>query len=404
MSGGLEQRYRRVLRILPSYYRKQWEEDMVTAFLESSLTGDPEEDEFITEYGKPSLAEIASVAGLAARLYLGGAGAPRRYFAWGQATRWAVLVVLLEHAVRALAGLVFLAWAHRLLGWLPVPPARVLATQSGTGIWPAVWYAVGYAWIVAYLALVLGYRRTAQVIAVLAISPDLIYLLQSQFGIGQVPRLVPWAIGPWAMWILIDLVPVLAMAAFHRDAPPVERRPWLRALPVTFLLVAVPLLAVEFTGHDGWVPGAPGLFCVLVAVACLVHAPRARSRATSGIWSLTLMLLAADTGLLRILTLGIYPHDPRMIWTGLAELAVMVAAAAVVAPDVRGLSSRGSRGGRALGDRARRLREPILAKTHPRPPDDAPALEPAAAKNYTGLDQLRQHAPRTPAPHRDRGN
>jgi hypothetical protein len=206
------------------------------------------------------------------------------------------------------------------------------------------------------------------------------------------------------MWVLIDLVPVLAMAAFHRDAPPVERRPWLRALPVTFLLVAVPLLAVEFTGHDGWVPGAPGLFCVLVAVACLVHAPRARSRATSGIWSLTLMLLAADTGLLRILTLGIYPHDPRMIWTGLAELAVMVAAAAVVAPDVRGLSSRGSRGVAGAGDRARRLREPILAKIHPRPPDDAPALEPAAAKNYTGQDQLRQNAPRTPAPHRDRGN
>ena len=365
MSGGLEQRYRRVLRVLPSYYREQWEEDMVTAFLESSLTGDQEEDEFITEYGKPSFQEIASVAGLAARLYLGGTGAPRRYFAWGQATRWAVLVVLLEHAVRALAGIVFLAWAHRLLGWLPPPPARVLAAQSGTGIWPTVWYAVGYAWIVAYLALVLGYRRTAQVIAVLAIAPDLIYLFQSQFGIGQVPRLVPWAIGPWAMWVLIDLVPVLAMAAFHRDAPPVERRPWLLALPVSFLLIAVPLLAVEFTGHGGRVPGAPGLFCALVAVACLVHAPRARSRATSGMWSLTLMLLAADTGLLRIFTLGIYPNDPLMILIGLVELAVLAAAAALVAPDVRGLSSRGSREVAGAEDRARRLPEPALRRQIP---------------------------------------
>ena len=342
MNGGLEQRYRRALRLLPSYYRQRWEEDMVSAFLESSQTGDPEEDEFITEYGKPSWPEIASVAGLAARLYLGGAGAPRRYFAWGQATRWAVLVVLLEHAVRALAGFVFLAWAHRQLGWLPAPPARVLATQSDTGLWPTVWYAVGYAWIVAYLALVLGYRRTAQAIAVLAIAPDLIYLVQSQFGIGQVPRLVPWAIGPWAMWVLIDLVPVLAMAAFHRDAPPVTRRPWLLALPITFLLVAVPLLAVEFTGHDSWVPGAPGLFCILVAAACLAHAPQARSRATAGVWSLTLILLAADTALLRLFTLGIYPNDPRMIWIGLLELAVMLAAAAAIAPDVRGLSSRES--------------------------------------------------------------
>ena len=357
MSGGLEQRYRRALRILPSYYRERWEEDMVTAFLESSLTGDPEEDEFITEYGKPSLPEIASVAGLAVRLYLGGVGAPRRYFAWGQATRWAVLVVLLEHAVRALAGFVFLAWAHRLLGWLPPPPARLLAARSGTGIWPTVWYAVGYAWIVAYLALVLGYRRTAQVIAVLAIAPDLVYLLQSQFGIGQVPRLVPWAIGPWAMWVLIDLVPVLAMAAFHRDAPPVERRSWLRALPVTFLLIAVPLLAAEFTGHDNWVPGAPGLFCVLVALACLVQARRAHSRATAGMWSLTLMLLAADIGLLRIFTLGIYPNDPRMIWIGLAELVVMVAAAALVAPDALRLSRRGSREVAGAEDGARPLRK-----------------------------------------------
>jgi hypothetical protein len=31
-----------------------------------------------------------------------------------------------------------------------------------------------------------------------------------------------------------------------------------------------------------------------------------------------------------------------MIWIGLVELVVMVAAAAMVAPDVRGLSSRGS--------------------------------------------------------------
>ena len=46
------------------------------------------------------------MAGLAARLYLGGAGAPRRYFAWGQAVRGAVLAVLLVHAVLGLDALV----------------------------------------------------------------------------------------------------------------------------------------------------------------------------------------------------------------------------------------------------------------------------------------------------------
>ena len=116
MSGELEQRYRRALRLLPGYYRQKWEEDMVAAFLDSSLTGDPEEDEFITEFGRPSWPEVASVAALAVRLYLGGAGAPRRYFAWGQAVRRAVLTVMLAHAVSALGTVVYLTWTHRLLG------------------------------------------------------------------------------------------------------------------------------------------------------------------------------------------------------------------------------------------------------------------------------------------------
>jgi len=101
VSGGLERRYRRVLRLLPGYYREQWEQDMTGAFLDGWLTGDPEADEYISRVAWPGWAEVTSVAGLAARLYLGGAGAPRRYFAWGQAVRRAVLAVLLVHAVLA---------------------------------------------------------------------------------------------------------------------------------------------------------------------------------------------------------------------------------------------------------------------------------------------------------------
>jgi hypothetical protein len=44
MSGNLERRYRRVLRLLPGWYRQQWEQDMVAAFLDSWLTGDPAAD------------------------------------------------------------------------------------------------------------------------------------------------------------------------------------------------------------------------------------------------------------------------------------------------------------------------------------------------------------------------
>jgi hypothetical protein len=349
MAGDLELRYRRALRLLPRYYRDHWEEDMVSAFLESSLTGDPDEDEFILEFSRPSWPELASVAALAVRLYLGGTGAPRRYLAWGQAVRRAVLAVLLLRTVLVLGSFVFLAWTHHLLGWLPASPAPVasvvtsplvrgplpaplnltLAT-SGGAIETAPWYALGYAYIVVYVALVLGRYRTAKLFAVLAAGPDLVYLLQLWLADHQ-----PQQIGPWVGWILFSLVPVLALAAFHRDAPPVARRPWLLALPAGFILVTVPSLALEVYGHARWVPGYPGLGCILVAVACLVQAARARSRRTddSGAWSLALILLAAAFGIMRIAFLAGQLHDSFLRTGGVIQLVVLAAAVALVALD-----------------------------------------------------------------------
>jgi hypothetical protein len=339
MSGDLdlEQRYRRVLRLLPGYYRDQWEEDMVAAFLDGWMTGDPDEDSVTMEFDRPSWQEVASVAGLAARLYLGAAGTPRRYFAWGQALRGAVLAMLLIHAAAGLDGLVSVFVSGNGRRPVPVPPAVMVAPPGS--VWPAtVWYAVGYAWIVIFVALVLGHYRVARVAAVLAIVPALVWLLQGQLS-GSL--LSPFA--SWAYWFLADLTPVLAMAAFHRDAPPPARRPWLLALPVYYLLVNVPVLAAKLTGHLAWVPDTPGLGCVLVALLCLAHVPRAwSSRAGTGVWSLSLVLLAAVTGVYRITSLGDYLKDPYLIYylqgphlidVGLAELLILVAAVALVVPD-----------------------------------------------------------------------
>lgn len=160
------------------------------------------------------------MAGLAVRLYLGGAGAPRRYFAWGQAVRRAVLAVTLVQATRGLDVLVRTAWSRRVFGWLPAPPAGIAPGTPGGILPPAAWHLVAYAWIVSFVALVLGRYRTARVIAALAIVPDLVWLLQGQFtGAFQGPSL-----GPWAFWVLLNLAPVLAMTAFHRDAPPAAPR------------------------------------------------------------------------------------------------------------------------------------------------------------------------------------
>jgi hypothetical protein len=322
MNSDLERRYRRVLRLLPRYYRQQWEEDMVSAFLDGWLTGDPETDEYIMTAAGPSWTEIASVAGLSARLYLGAAGTPRRFLAWGQAIRGAVLGLVLIHAIWGLGQILVVDRSHRLIGWLPPAPAA-------GGIWLTVWYLIGYSWIVVFVALVLGHYRVARVMAVLAVA--------GAVAIGLQAQLAGVLVSPYASWsylVLMDLVPVMAMVTFHRDAPPIARRPWLAALPAGYLLVNVPWLSLQLTGHGAWLPDNFGLCCLLVALACLAHVPRAwSSRADTGAWSMALILLAVIIGLERVTSLGFYPNDPHLAHVGVAELLIMGAAAVLVIPD-----------------------------------------------------------------------
>ena len=327
----LEDRYRRVLRLLPGYYRARWEDDMAAAYLDSRMAGDEDEDEYIFEFGRPAWPEVASVAALAARLYLGGAGTPRRYFAWGQAARRAVLAVVLVHAVQGLTGLMLLAWRRHPASWVPALPASLAGPVPG-GFWPAVGHAVNYTWIVVFLALLLGQYRSARVIAALAVAAGLAFLLQA-----QVASVLLRPLGSWSFWFLFDLTPVLAMAAFHRDAPPAARRSWLLAVPGYCLLVPVPVMVLQATGNQAWLPDSAGLGCVVVSLACLAHAPRAQSQsrraAGSGTWSLALTLLAAAAGTWRIVSLGTYVHDPHLTSVSLAELLILAAAVALVAPD-----------------------------------------------------------------------
>jgi hypothetical protein len=325
MSGDLERRYRRALRLLPGWYRERWEQDMVAAFLDGWLTGDPYTDECVLEFCKPAWQEVASVVLLAVRLHLGGPGTPRRY-AWGQAIRRAVLAVLLVHAVLAVNELAFLV-RSRLVSWLPAPPGSLVVAPAG--VWDTVYYLAGATWIAVFVSLALGHYRTARVLSALAIVPNLVALLQAQHT-----GILPAPFGPWIFWVLVDLAPVLAMTAFHRDAPPPASGPWLLAVPAGYVLVYGPLLALQATGNSAWVPDFSGLCCILVALACLGHAPRAWSRQAvgTGPWSLTLVLLAAVAGAYRVVTLTGYLSDPHLINVSLAELLIMLTAVALVAP------------------------------------------------------------------------
>ncbi|GIJ24713.1 hypothetical protein [Micromonospora lutea] len=294
----LEERYRRVLRLLPAGYRRQWEDDMVAAFLETMQTGDAETDEYLADHGRPSLAEVTSILSLAARLRIGGPDAPPRTYAWGQGVRLAVLAGVLTQAVMATAGLGITLWLSGALSRLPEPASEWTLVPPSSS-WQATLNVAGYAWLPAFLALVLGHRRVAQAVAAIAVVPQGIAV-----AVEQVTGPVPLTVTPWAM-LLVELLLLVGMSAFHRDAAAVARRPWLLALPVGILAVPVPLFVAQATTSAFRLLDWPGLCCALVVVAMTVHLVVRASRPPGRTlpWSLALVLLATTALALRTATL-----------------------------------------------------------------------------------------------------
>ncbi|MBQ0901252.1 hypothetical protein [Micromonospora sp. U21] len=320
----LEERYRFVLRLLPAAYRQEWEDDMVAAFLDSMDTGDSETTAYVTDYGRPSLSEVASIVSLAVRLRLGGADAPPRSYAWGQAVRLATLMAMLTHAVMITTSIAVTLWLSGKIAWLPAPASEWTITPPSS-IWHTAWNLAGYAWLPAYIALVLGHRRVAQAVALLAVVPPAITTAVQQAGD------VPLSVSSWAM-LLIDVVLLLAMAAFHHGAPPVPRRPWLLALPVGVLLVPVPLFTIQATTPALRLLDWPGLSCAAVTAAMVIHLTVRVSRRPRNLpWSLALTLLAVTTLAQRTATLPDYSDQAQH--TTLATIA-SVQAIAVLAVGV----------------------------------------------------------------------
>lgn len=346
----LEERYRRILRLLPAGYRREWEEDMVAAFLDSMDNGDPEAAAYAADFGRPSLPEVASVVSLAVRLRLGGVDAAPRRSARGQAVRLAVLMLMLANAVLSTAGLAFALWMSGKLGWLPAPPPDLPETRPTT-IWLGAWGLLGSAWLPAYVALVLGHRRVAQALALLAVVPPAVGAV-----VEQVTSDAPVPALSWTL-LLVDILLALALVAFRDGAPPVRRRPWLLAVPVGAVLVPVPLLVIQASNAEARVLDLPGMYCVVLTVAIAVHLIRWGFRRSSrslpdplpGLlpaplpgrlpWSLALLLLAATALVLRLSTLAGYAaqEQGRVLTTiGLAQAAALLAVSLVLGvPTVR---------------------------------------------------------------------
>lgn len=305
----LEHRYRRVLRLLPAGHRAVWEEDMVDTFLLSRRPDvpDPEFDpEFDAEYGRPGWSEVASVAGLAVRLRLGGADAPPRSFARGEVVRHVALAGLLTHAVASVVAVVSL-----LVTQARFPAYRVSDLDTAAVL-------TGLLWTGCYLTLLAGHRRGAAWLGAAALVP-VVATAVADVAAGGV------SVASAAGRLLTAALPVLALAAFHRDAPPVRARPWLVALPVGVVLVAAAAFATQIPGPVAldW----PGLLCVAVVVAGVGYLATGRT----GPWTGALPILAVAVLAERVLTLVDYARftaaDARpglLIALGLVETAALV--------------------------------------------------------------------------------
>ncbi|MCI3274005.1 hypothetical protein [Streptomyces cylindrosporus] len=210
MTTLLEARYRTVLRLLPDYYRRAREEEMVEVYLWDL-------DRDTQDQSRPTLGEVASVAALAVRTRLAAAGAPRPYVLLGSAVRhFALFAVLLQAATAVVDRVLQLTWAstHGAREW-----DLFLSGFAGHGPTPAVVeiavWVLPLLWPVGFFALVHDRRRLAQVSVLLAALPS-VWPLAGPLLSGTVPG-APWFAAAFALFAWASALALCA--GHHRDAP-----------------------------------------------------------------------------------------------------------------------------------------------------------------------------------------
>jgi len=247
MTTLLETRYRTVLRLLPAYYRRDREEEMVEVYLWDV-------DQETQDESRPTLGEAASVAALAVRSRLAATGAPRPYVLLGSGVRhFALFAVLLQAAAAVVDRVLGLTWAgtHGGRDW-----DMFLSGFTGRGplmnvVEVAEW-VLPLLWTVGYFALLHGRPRLARASVLLAALPTL-----WPFAGPLVAELVPW--DPWfaTAGALLAWLPALALcAAHHRDAPeavlPVGT-PGL-AFAACSVVMGASVVMLPATADEAWAP------------------------------------------------------------------------------------------------------------------------------------------------------
>lgn len=195
---NLEQRYRTLLKVLPRWYRRDREEEMVGIFLAER------EDDLDLEHSWPGWGETWAVLGLAVRTHLAAGaaftGVPARVVWRGEVVRALGMLGLLLGLFYAMAAVVNL-----VKGFPSSEP------------W---WRFLELAPVVAFGALLAGRRTLAKVAAALPLS-----LVVVAVGSLGDPGYAVW----WGMVQLSPLVTFVCLClGFHREAPvpPARRLVW----------------------------------------------------------------------------------------------------------------------------------------------------------------------------------
>jgi hypothetical protein len=279
VSSQLEQRYRRVLRLLPAGYRQAWEEDMVASFLQSA------ED---SRSDRITLGERLSVVWLAIRLWLRGSHAARGWALWYHVVYGIGLLVLLYQAVDATvtAGSTIVFLASIRIGIAPWGEPAVLIQF------------VGLLWIPTFACLVLRRVTAARILATFAalaaVGATVLIVAENgpiplPFGLSNLSRLG---------WLTVSAAVVFVIPKGAKASPWV----WFGA----YLVGSVVVLTFELRSlvpavFDAWPWGGFGDLTSVSSVALIAALSVALVRARSAPhWLLALGIVAGGVGGIRI--------------------------------------------------------------------------------------------------------
>jgi hypothetical protein len=304
--SNLENRYRRLLRVLPAWYRAEREEEMVGLFLADRT------DELDLEHSWPGWGETGATLALAVRTRFAASGAPAQAVALGDVVRLVALIGVLVQGAYAIQGLISLIPLVVVPEGLvtALPPVTLTALVSNTAL------------LLAPLAMVTGFRGVAKALFTLLSVGSLAQVhgpgsLLLQGLLWQVP-----------LW----LTTLALFAGFHRDAPTPALGRWRWALAATVLGTAAvhgaSVLLVLL--HSYWLHALAPIAVVPAAavVAGVVHLVRhgsaVRALALSG-WTAALLPVELVhlpyTGLgIRVLVAATVAVGAALLVVGLRDL------------------------------------------------------------------------------------